>query len=952
MESLTFPRYIRGLTKSQLLSGEQVAEYVQQFWDHFNLSGDLLEELVTQASSSGGTKASTGASSSTKSTSGGNQPTVRVNLRQLGLEEHVKESSTVPALETVEPDWELVEVDKFGKWLVSEGHLTQWQHEQLRKGRHRGFFLDKYRILRHLGSGGMGRVYLAEHVRMHRLVALKVLPEKLVGDRSYLERFYREARAIAAVDHPNIIQAYSVDHHQGLHYLVMQFVEGIDLGRLVLTRGLPPIEEAADYMRQAAEGLAHAHSRGLIHRDIKPSNLLVDEQGQVKILDLGLAQLKRNSEKDLTLVHDEKVIGTADFLSPEQARNSHDVDHRCDLYSLGTTLYFLLCGRPPFQGGTMAQRLIQHQTAEPTDPRTWRPEVPASLVGILRRLMAKNPDDRYSSAGAVQDVLAEWLARPNKDDPQIDPLHGWHQDLSDPETAPGEVVGPPAVGPPFLGRDQPVSLGAVQFSSARAACPRPTAKRPDLTWLYLGGALLALLLGVGFLTWSGQSSSKEQQPSRQGSLKQASQPWSVDLPPLDTKSSAHPEAQVRPKPPRSVFPAFSNPASSKPAPSSVPSVGAKARQNPRPDRPQLLPGDSSSRPALLTLFEDEGPLPYSLGPGSGPVQTPVVDFRYTGAASFAVLPKKIANGSEPAETNRQTAWNLEIRQNPGPGQYRYLRFCWRKMVGTSAGFQLLASPPQDGPGPSKEATRRAYFAGRRPSGWKQSKRVGEKLPQGWELVTADLFEDFGEFTLDGVALHAFDGLLLVDHVYLARSQHDLVEIPLKELREAVVGQSEDVVREATDPRQYFGILRRFAGSLGRSLRVGRPCGLGGLALLREYRGRSNVLRSHPLSRDVPFSILVPVTVPEDKKVHLEVFLSHHSQGDWDFGRTVVRGGSQQVRFAPVNAQTARLPGGWLAVQFDLSQFAGSTVTVALVHKASGWDHEFAYWADLRVVVQK
>ncbi|HWB14222.1 MAG TPA: serine/threonine-protein kinase [Pirellulales bacterium] len=295
--------------------------------------------------------------------------------------------------------------------LRETGLLTRWQCDKLLEGRHKGFLLGKYKLLDHLGTGGMSAVYLAEHVNMQRRVAIKVLPTQRVHDSSYLARFYREARAAASLDHPNIVRAYDVDNQGDTHYLVMEYVQGQDMQRLVKSQGVLPFEVAADYIRQGADGLAHAHKTGLIHRDIKPANLLIDPQGIVKLLDLGLARFADDTQASLTIAHDENVLGTADYLAPEQAVNSHRVDTRADIYSLGCTLYFALTGHPPFPDGTLPQRLMKHQTAEPTSISKERPGAPAELVAICQRMMAKSPDKRFQTAGEVADALAKWLAK-------------------------------------------------------------------------------------------------------------------------------------------------------------------------------------------------------------------------------------------------------------------------------------------------------------------------------------------------------------------------------------------------------------------------------------------------------------------------------------------------------------------------------------------------------------
>jgi len=298
--------------------------------------------------------------------------------------------------------------------LVQAGLLTRWQSQKLLEGRHRGFFLDKYKLLDHLGSGGMSSVYLAEHVLMNRRVAIKVLPKERVNDTSYLARFHREAQAAAALDHPNIVRAYDVGNEGNIHFLVMEYVEGRDLQAIVRDQGpLDPLT-AAEYIRQAALGLHHAHQAGLIHRDVKPGNLLVDQHGTVKILDLGLARFTGEEQASLTLAYDENVLGTADYLAPEQAINSHGVDARADIYSLGCTLYYLLTGHPPFAEGTLPQRLMAHQKQQPPSIKKERPDVPDDLIRICMRMMGKKPAARYPSMAEVADALADWLTAHGK----------------------------------------------------------------------------------------------------------------------------------------------------------------------------------------------------------------------------------------------------------------------------------------------------------------------------------------------------------------------------------------------------------------------------------------------------------------------------------------------------------------------------------------------------------
>ncbi len=302
----------------------------------------------------------------------------------------------------------------FAQYLVDKNVITLWQADKLLKGKHKGFFLGKYRLLRILGKGGMSSVYLAEHVLMRRRCAIKVLPHKRVADTSYLDRFHKEAQAVAALDHPNIVRAYDVDHEVDgnieINFLVMEYVEGQNLYELVQREGVLSPVKTADLIRQGALGLEHAHSAGLVHRDIKPGNFLIDTNGIVKLMDLGLARMfDESDEHSLTIEHDEKVLGTADYLAPEQAVDSHNVDTRADIYGLGCTMYYLLTGHPPFNEGTLTQRLLAHQNKQPPPVQNERDDVPESLIEILLGMMQKKKEDRTQSAGEVVTLLTDWL---------------------------------------------------------------------------------------------------------------------------------------------------------------------------------------------------------------------------------------------------------------------------------------------------------------------------------------------------------------------------------------------------------------------------------------------------------------------------------------------------------------------------------------------------------------
>jgi serine/threonine protein kinase len=296
----------------------------------------------------------------------------------------------------------------FAARAVRDKILTPFQARLLVQGKWKNFFLaGKYKVLEHLGTGGMGSVFLCEHRHMRRRVAVKILPPT-PGDPLHVERVRREAQAVAMLDHPNIVRAFDLDREGGLHFLVMEYIDGASLQYLVDSRGRLPLDRAVNYIAQAALGLRHAHDNGLVHRDVKPSNLMLDWAGTVKLLDLGLARFARTAD-NVTQTSDSKtVLGTADYLAPEQARSSQ-VDGRADVYALGSVAYFVLTGKPPFDGGSVAQKLIRHQTEVPAPVTALRSEIPGGLAAVVARMLAKDPAGRPQSAGRVISELRPWV---------------------------------------------------------------------------------------------------------------------------------------------------------------------------------------------------------------------------------------------------------------------------------------------------------------------------------------------------------------------------------------------------------------------------------------------------------------------------------------------------------------------------------------------------------------
>ena len=303
--------------------------------------------------------------------------------------------------------------EKLAKHWIQTNLLTKWQVMQLLSGK-AAFFLGKYKLLNLLGVGGMGRVFLAEHTIMHRKVALKVISKEFSNNPEALKQFQAEARAIATLNHINIVQAYNFESEGDRFYIVMEYVDGQSLEKRVLKEGPLPFNDVVSYLRQSAKALRHAHQRNMIHCDIKPDNLLLNQDGQIKILDMGIAKLNDPKKKgqvqetepasDSQAKKDEShILGTVDYLAPEMASGEVEADPRVDIYSLGCTMFFLLTGQVPYPETTLIERILAHQEKPPRDPRELRSDTPKELANIVLKMEAKKPEDRYQS---MDEVLA------------------------------------------------------------------------------------------------------------------------------------------------------------------------------------------------------------------------------------------------------------------------------------------------------------------------------------------------------------------------------------------------------------------------------------------------------------------------------------------------------------------------------------------------------------------
>jgi serine/threonine protein kinase len=301
------------------------------------------------------------------------------------------------------------EPETIAQHLIDRGELSRFQADRLLRGNPRGLVLGPFRILEPIGQGGISVVYLAADSRSGEKVAVKAfLPKSTVQDARALARFQREMKLSRKLDHSNIAYTYEVGCSDGIHYLAMEYIQGRSLYRVVKDEGPLSVGRAARLFVEVCSALQHAHERGLIHRDIKPSNIMISEDDHAKILDFGLALIKGELELIEVIGGKGYAVGTVDYMPPEQAKDSSQVDERADLYSLGCSMYYALVGRPPFPVGNKFEKLRKHIKVRPDPLLQLRPDLPADFAAIVSKLMAKRPVGRYASAKAVGKKLQAW----------------------------------------------------------------------------------------------------------------------------------------------------------------------------------------------------------------------------------------------------------------------------------------------------------------------------------------------------------------------------------------------------------------------------------------------------------------------------------------------------------------------------------------------------------------
>jgi serine/threonine protein kinase len=581
---------------------------------------------------------------------------------------------------------------------------------------------QQYEIVRELGRGGMGVVYLAKNKLMDRLEVLKVVNHRLLNYPGAVERFLREIRSAARLSHPNIVGAYSAVQQGELLAFAMEYIEGQDLASLVKAQGQLPVMHACYYVQQAAWGLQHAFEKGMVHRDIKPQNLILARVGKkhiVKVLDFGLAKIRRENNEDTGLTGEGKMLGTPDYVAPEQTLDAAHADIRADIYSLGCTLHYLLSGRPPFHASSLTAILMAHQTQEAQPLNLIRPEVPEELAAVVRKMMAKNPAKRYQTPLEVAQALAPFLkqasgaalaprvppspelsAGPTEAGP-ASPKTSRHEQPAEQETAAAKSKSILKTPPP-LPQDTQIeaSIPDVEPRKSGALRKKPPATRLTenqkkwIVWAGLGaGVLLLALLGM----WASGMFTEKTPEGKQQAVTTRPQPEQrvakTDSPPPErrpTQPLLPPTPQQQPK--RSAPPPVRRPF----APSNAPVPRKNEIMQPPPPQPRPQPQPPPPTPAVGQLLAANEVRRWTENaPMLRVTFAPDGQHLLCGGAESIVKIHTVASGETAARLNQPQVVRCLIFSSDGQ----------KILIGSSRSTEVLAVQPRLGQNAAKAAVR-------------------------------------------------------------------------------------------------------------------------------------------------------------------------------------------------------------------------------------------------------
>ncbi|MAT13409.1 MAG: hypothetical protein CMM02_20610 [Rhodopirellula sp.] len=431
-----------------------------------------------------------------------------VNLENAGI---MTEQQVKQRLADLRKEQQPIDGETLAAVLVEDGIITSYQAERLNREQPKNLRYGNYQIQSILGKGGMGTVYKARHLTMKHDVAIKVISQKKDDEtNSRFKRFQREVLAAGKLSHNNIVSALDAGEENGKFFLVMELVQGDDLGKISKCEGELPVDEVINYMSQTAVGLKYAHDEGIVHRDIKPHNLLLSSDGTIKILDLGLVSLQRSEDSlEDSLTGQNQIIGTVDYMSPEQAKDVHSVDARADIYSLGCTMFRLLTGTVPYPGTTTISRLLAHRDNPIPSLHDHLSDIPELLARIFRRMVAKEPEDRYQTMNEVIEAfetcrLANVTTIPviQTDDPSITTVEEFSLDLEKDEISTVEVEREEldsinATAPPL-----PTKVKAApKIASMNVSDQLPGSRRTGKSNYFLTFLALIILTGAAGAGW-------------------------------------------------------------------------------------------------------------------------------------------------------------------------------------------------------------------------------------------------------------------------------------------------------------------------------------------------------------------------------------------------------------------------------------------------------------------